>query len=74
MINEKQQDLLEKFGRHLQHLRKSKKLSLRELATKCDIEHGDIKRYENGQINLTFLTLMELSKGLGIEPKDLMDF
>lgn len=67
-------DHLIKFGRHLQALRKSKNLSLRQLATKCNIEHSDITRYEKGEINMTFNTLIELSKGLELDLKDLMDF
>ena len=74
MISEAQKETLIKFGLHLQALRKMKKLSLRKLALNCNIEHSDIKRYENGQINMTFLTIIELAKGLDVPPKDLMNF
>ncbi|WP_426671972.1 helix-turn-helix domain-containing protein [Mucilaginibacter sp. McL0603] len=74
MISEVQKDALVKFGQHLQVLRKSKNLSLRKLALNCNIEHSDIKRYENGEINLTFLTIIELSRGLDIPVKELMDY
>ncbi|MGF7079056.1 helix-turn-helix domain-containing protein [Mucilaginibacter sp. UYCu711] len=74
MASDTQKENLTKFGRHLQALRKSKKLSLRKLAAKCDIEHSDIVRYERGEINMTFHTLMELSTGLEIPLKELMDF
>ncbi|MGF7080441.1 helix-turn-helix domain-containing protein [Mucilaginibacter sp. UYCu711] len=74
MAKEIYKDHLVKFGRHLQTLRKSKNLSLRKLATNCNIEHADIVRYENGEINMTFNTLIELSKGLNITLKELMDF
>ncbi|HEY4323779.1 MAG TPA: helix-turn-helix transcriptional regulator, partial [Mucilaginibacter sp.] len=60
--------------RHLQALRKLKKLSLRKLALNCNIEHSDIKRYENGEINMTFLTLIELAKGLDVTLKELLDY
>jgi transcriptional regulator with XRE-family HTH domain len=62
------------FGRHLSTLRKSKKLSLRKLAAKCNIEHADIVRYEKGEINMTLLTIIELAKGLEIPLKELIDF
>ncbi|MFI5162362.1 MAG: helix-turn-helix domain-containing protein [Sphingobacteriales bacterium] len=65
---------LTKFGKHLEALRKSKNLSFRKMAHNCDIEYSDIKRYEKGEINMTFLTLLELAKGLGITLKDLLDF
>jgi transcriptional regulator with XRE-family HTH domain len=74
MANETQKDHLIKFGRHLQTLRKNQKLSLRKLAAKCNIEHADIKRYEKGEINPTLISLIELSKGLEIPLKELMDF
>ena len=67
-------DDLINFGRHLQALRKSKNLSLRKLAAKCDIEHADIVRYEKGEINLTFMSLIELAKGLEVSLKELVDF
>jgi len=74
MAKDSSNDHLIKFGRHLQALRKHKNLSLRKLAAKCNIEHADIKRYEKGEINLTFMSLIELSKGLEIPLKDLLDF
>jgi transcriptional regulator with XRE-family HTH domain len=74
MIGEIQKETLVKLGRHLQTLRKKKQLSLRKLALNCNIEHSDIKRYENGEINMTFLTMVELAKGLGVPLKELIDF
>ncbi len=74
MINEIQKETLVKFGRHLQSLRKKKNLSLRKLALNCNIEHSDIKRYENGEINMTFLTMVELSKGLNVSLNELIAF
>ena len=62
------------FGNHLQNLRKSKNLSLRKLALNCKIEHSDIKKFENGERNMTFLTMLEYAKGLEITLKDLLDF
>ncbi|SDP45999.1 transcriptional regulator, XRE family [Mucilaginibacter sp. OK268] len=74
MASETSKDYLIKFGHHLQTLRKSKNLSFRKLAAKCDLEHSDIKRYEKGEINMTFASLFELAKGLEIPLKELMDF
>jgi transcriptional regulator with XRE-family HTH domain len=74
MASEIHKDSLIRFGRHLQTIRKSKKLSFRKLAAKCNIDHADIVRYEKGEINLSFNTLMELSQGLEIPVKELMDF
>jgi len=74
MANETSKEYLIKFGHHLQSLRKSKNLSLRKLAAKCNVEHSDIVRYEKGEINMSFNSLIELSKGLEIPLKELMDF
>ena len=74
MINDSEKNNLKAFGNHLEKLRKSKNLSLRKLALNCDIDHGDIKKYENGDRNMTFLTMIEYAKGLGITLKELMDF
>ena len=62
------------FGNHLENLRKSKKLSLRKLSLNCKIEHSDIKKFENGERNMTFLTMLEYAKGLNISLKELLDF
>ena len=74
MISENDKERLKQFGQHLQHLRKRQNLSFRKLALNCNIDYSDIKRYENGDINMTFLTMTELAKGLGIPLKDLVDF
>jgi len=74
MAKEPNNEHLIKFGLHLKMLRKSKKLSLRKLAAKCDVEYADIARYENGFMNMTFLTLVELAKGLEVPLKELMNF
>jgi len=70
----KEEDYLRKFGNHLLEIKKAKSLSYRKIAANCNIEHSDIKRYVDGQINPTLLSLIELAKGLGIEPKELLDF
>ena len=74
MPNERHKEQLIRFGKHLEKLRKSKDLSLRKLAQKCNIEHSDIKRYENGEINLSFISILELAEGLGVSLKELMEF
>jgi ribosome-binding protein aMBF1 (putative translation factor) len=67
-------EILIKFGKHLEVLRKKQNLSLRKLALNCNIDHADVKKYENGKFNLTFISLTELANGLGIPLKELMDF
>lgn len=62
------------FGRQIKKIRLQKKLSLRQLAQRCDLDHSDISKYEKGEINLQLFTIYELIKGLGVQPKELFDF
>lgn len=74
MIKDSQRDILVRFGKNVEKLRLQKSLSLREVAQRCDIDHANIKKIENGQLNMTLLTVLELAKGLGVEPKVLMEY
>lgn len=65
---------LRRFGENIAKIKKNKKLSYRKIAANCDIEHSDIKRYVDGKINPTLLSIVDLAKGLDINPKDLFDF
>jgi len=67
------QSQLELLGRKFSEIRKAKKLSFRKLAQQCNIDYSDLSKIEKGQINITLLTLIELSKGLGVHPKELLD-
>jgi plasmid maintenance system antidote protein VapI len=73
-MQEKDRIRLQKFGEHLKKLRLSKGVSIRELASLCDVDYGKISKLENNKANLTLTTLMELAEGLGVHPKELLDF
>ena len=74
MIEEAKKIHLTRFGNHLGELKKLSGLSYRKIASKCNIEASDIKRYVDGEINPTLISLLELAKGLGIEAKELLDY
>jgi len=74
MISETDKEVLTQFGKHLKALRLSKDLTYRKMALHCNIDYSDIQRFESGKINITLLTLIELSKALEIEPKELLEF
>lgn len=74
MNNTRDPDLLIRFGNHLQLLRKSKKLSLEELALEADIEISQVHRIEKGKINPTLSTLNIIAQALKIELDVLMRF
>ena len=64
---------LKRFGARLEELKKASGLSYRKIAANCNVEHSDIKRYVDGKINPTLLTIIDLAKGLGVEPKELFE-
>lgn len=73
MEGEKNVFLIE-FGRQLKSLRIKQQLSLRQLAIRCNIDHSDISKIEKGNRNIQLSTILELSKGLEIQPKELFEF
>ncbi|MEQ1586824.1 MAG: helix-turn-helix transcriptional regulator [Cyclobacteriaceae bacterium] len=74
MDSKVKKEALVQFGRKLSGIRKARKLSFRKLATLCDLDYSDIKKFEKGEVNITISTLIELSIGLGIHPKELLNF
>ena len=62
------------FGAHLKSIRERLKLSQDEIAARCDVTKGNLSNIENGKKDFTFTTLLEIAKGLGIHPKELLDF
>ena len=74
MRSESLKDILIKFGLHLQNLRAKQNLSLRALSLKCNLDHSVIKKIENGDRNLSLISLTELANGLDIPLKELLDF
>lgn len=66
---------LSKFRQKLVELRTEKGLSQRGLSYLCDVDHTKISKLENDEnTNLNLTTLFELAKGLGVHPKELIDF
>jgi transcriptional regulator with XRE-family HTH domain len=64
-----------KFRENLVKLRKQKGLSQRGLSYLCDVGHAKISRLESDEnSNLNLPTLFELAKGLGVHPKELIDY
>ncbi len=72
MINKNEFLIL--FGKIIEKHRIEQSLSYRQLAQRCDIDHSNISKIEKGEINITLSTVLELSKGLKIQPKDLFNF
>lgn len=74
MINETSKLLLEKFGNHVRSIRVSKKLTYRKLATQCNIDFSNLRRIEQGKLNVTLITILELAKGLDVTASELLNY
>ncbi len=72
MKNETDISVLDILAENLKHLRIAKKLSLRDLASECKIDHSDIAKIEKAKINITLLTLQELANTLKTTPENLI--
>jgi transcriptional regulator with XRE-family HTH domain len=62
------------FGKKLEEIRTAKKLSYRQLAQRCDLDHSDISKIEKGETNIQLSSVLQLAKGLNVHPKELFDF
>lgn len=62
------------IGKIIEKHRIEQNLSYRQLAQRCDIDHSNISKIEKGEVNITLSTILELSKGLKLQPKQLFDF
>ena len=65
---------LKSFGANLRRLREGLNLSLDQVVANCDVTKGNLSNIENGKKDFTFTTLLEIAKGLGIAPKELLNF
>jgi DNA-binding XRE family transcriptional regulator len=64
---------LVQFGAHVKAIREGLKLSQDQVAANSNLTKSNISMIENGYRNLAFTTLLDLAKGLGKHPKDLLD-
>lgn len=66
---------LAKFRENLKRIRSEKGLTQRGLSYLCDVDHTKISKLENDpNTNLNLTTLFELAKGLGVHPRELIDY
>ena len=74
MIKSSNKEALKKFGENIRKLRNVQKLSLRDVSVNCNIDNSKISKIEQGQVNITLTTILDLAKGLNIQPSELMKF
>lgn len=74
MIKERDKLALKKLGNHLRKLREDKGLTLRELSSACSIDYSNILKIEQGKINVTFTTILDLASALELHPSVLLNY
>jgi transcriptional regulator with XRE-family HTH domain len=62
-----------KFGLHVKNIREKLNLSQDQVAANSNLTKSNVSMIESGKRNLAFTTLLELAKGLGKTPKELLD-
>lgn len=72
-MTEKEKNRLEKIGKNILRIREELGLSQGELASRCDVDRAKISKIENATANHYTTTLIEIAKGLGIAPKELIN-
>lgn len=68
------EQLKRKIGRRIVELRSRKSWSQSDLARACNKDRQALEKLENGKVNPTLFTLLEISKALETSLKDLLDF
>jgi len=74
MNSVRSQDYIIAFGKHLRTVRKSKGLTIEQLALKANIEYRQVSDIERAVINTTISTIHAIACALEIPEKDLFDF
>ena len=72
MTSHEKEILQKKFGATIQRIRKDKRLTLRQVAASCRLDNSKIAKIEDGKFNVSLSTIVDLSRGLGIEPSLLL--
>lgn len=74
MMNKPKNEKLVKFGLNIKKIREGLHMSQDDVVNNSNkLTKGTLSDIENGKRNLSFTTLLDLAKGLGKEPKDLLD-
>lgn len=74
MTKSRNQNQITAFGNRLRQIRKSKGLTMTELANLCDIEYRQVSDIELGKISTSLATVFLLAEALEIPTKELFDF
>ncbi|MDQ0107906.1 transcriptional regulator with XRE-family HTH domain [Chitinophaga terrae (ex Kim and Jung 2007)] len=62
---------LEKLGRKIRQLRERKEWSLREMASRCNLDAASIGKMERGKLDIRYTTILQLAFVLEVAPSEL---
>lgn len=62
-----------RIGETIYRLRKSRKMSQKELAELADISEVNLSRIENGVVSMNILTLVKIAKTLSVTEGEIFD-
>ena len=68
------QCVLREVAKRLKEIRMSKKLTVQEVAYRCDIERSNLSRIETGKINITLKTLSLICNALDVKLSDVIKY
>ncbi len=68
------EQLKKKVGQRIVELRSQKGWSQSDLARACNKDRQALEKLENGKVNPTIYSLLEIAKALEVPLKDLVDF
>lgn len=60
------------ISKRIRVLRKAKRLTIQELAYRCDMERSNLSRIESGRTNLTIKTICVICNALNVSMRDII--
>ncbi|MFI3268820.1 MAG: helix-turn-helix transcriptional regulator [Rikenellaceae bacterium] len=72
MTNKSYDLLIIEISARIKQTRKAKKLTVQELAYRCDMERSNMSRIEAGRTNVTIKTLSLIATALSVKLRDLI--
>ncbi len=71
---DRKEDVLLRFGRQVAALREQNNIGIEELASRSGLDEEQIEGIEGGKINIRYTSLLALARGLGVTPRQLLEF
>ena len=66
------QDEIIHISKRIRELRKERRLTVQELAYRCDMERWNLSRIEAGRANMTLRTLCTICNALGVTLREVV--